>query len=275
MCKSKAAGGKRCRSHIYANYNNKLEWKERWEETLDQRWAKILRFTEVRNWKTLTEEERETYKAKAYAHDRRNLINAENNVAKFTQLVEEAELEKMNYELTLQKRTRKSGKKQFLGVDLKQEEWDYLTQVAIDRGYSSRSELVRELLNGLPVIRPFLAGTESVQHWDGTNTWGRQPTTGRKGNYYREAHGVRVTEDELQRLEREAGLFGLTRSDYVRALVMGRDPRTFGYHISTIRREESLNVIAKAEQIAGVTEQNVQQYWAEAIRKEREEPQAA
>ena len=250
MCKSKAEGGQRCASHIRKNHASKLSRKVEAAKNLEFRKQQL---EQKDNWET-----------------RRNLANAERLLAKAEAEFQDAEAEKMELDLRPTEKNHGKGKSltKFIGSCLKPGEWEQLNHDARERGIS-RSELVRERLDGYPTINPVLAGVSPWQKWEGDRSPYRQPTQGVKGNYHRESRGVRVTEADLTRLEREAGLFGLKRSDYVRALVMGRDPRTFGYHISAEHAEEQLWMLETVEHAGRVEPQNVQAFWQERIQAER------
>lgn len=256
MCRSKAENGARCAGHVRAEHT---KWKQR-KEQQEMKLAQIIKDRD------------EGKPIRKQTVDR-----ARAALAKSNSKVEQAEAELADIELRKEKNVRGRGQSlnKFLGGCLKPEEWDALRAEATQKE-TTVSELVRERLNGYPAIKPVLAGDRPWQRWNDGATGGRRiPTQGGGNNYQRENQGVRVSETKLAQLEREAGLFGLTRSDYVRSLVMGVDPRTFGHHISTGYAENQIAHIKRVENINNVTPATAQEYWTEAIRKERYEPQAA
>lgn len=249
MCKSKAEG-ERCASHIRKNHASKLSRKVEASKNLEFRKQQL---EQKDNWET-----------------RRNLANAERLLAKAEAEFQDAEAEKMELDLRPTEKNHGKGKSltKFIGSCLKPGEWEQLNHDARERGIS-RSELVRELLEGLPTFNPVLAGVTPWQKWEGERSSFRQATQGKKGNYTRESRGIRVSETTLKRLEKEAGIFGLTTSDYVRAIVLQKDPRTFGHHISAEYASAQIQIFEQAEKIGNVEPQNVQTFWRERIEAER------
>lgn len=258
MCKSQVDGGQRCDNadHIRKRLAKSRTQRVEAEKHLQNR---IKECEANKNWQT-----------------ERNLESARNMLAKAKVRLEQAEAAKMEFDLQPTEKNHGKGKglDKFIGACFKPGEWERLDEEARARGIN-RSDLVRERLDGYPSINPVLAGVSPWQKWEGDRSPYRQPTQGVKGNYRRESRGVRVTEADLTRLEREAGLFGLKRSDYVRALVVGLDPRTYGHHISAENAEEQLAVIEQVEQAEKVEPQNVQAFWRERIQAERKLAAAA
>ena len=250
MCKSKAEGGARCASYIRKNYAKRLEAKVAAEEA--------VRYL------------RKEAKSKRDDATKERLASAELVLVTEIAKLDVAEALKLELDLRPKEKQRGKGKglTKFIGSCFKPDEWELLDHRAKERGIT-RSALVRELLDGLPTFNPVLAGVSPWQKWEGERSPFRQATQGRKGNYTRESRGIRVSETTLKRLEREAGLFGLTTSDYVRAVVLGKDPRTFGHHVSAEYATEQLAAIQRVEEAENVEPQNVQAFWQERIRAER------
>ena len=180
---------------------------------------------------------------------------------------EEKELEER---ATFKSGEGEEGLTEFLGNDLSGDDWNTLDEAARDNGYESRSAYVRELLQSLPTIvgSASEAGKLPVKGAPASN-WGRRPTQGTQGgqgSYERHGRGVRVTRTELERLEKESALFGISRSDYVRCLLLGDDPRKFGHHVGSSTAEDTRKRNSYFEESNGVGALEAQAWWHDHIR---------
>lgn len=251
MCRAIADGGVRCIGHL-------RKARDTAEAKLDDWTAKV-------NQRRIIVENHDT------KENRRNLERAEANVETYTArlaslVVEEAEAEARRAAAEANKQNTKALK-QFLACELKPEEWELIREEAKALGYDSRSQLVRKRLTGLPEIRSVEGAKTPKQEWRGNQSPYRQATQGknRPQGYEREANGVRVDADTLERLDREAELFGISRSDYVRALMLDLDPRSLGHHIGRKKSDELWEFITVEEQGHIITAQDARTYWHNRI----------
>lgn len=251
MCRAISEGGVRCVGHL-------RKARDTAEMKLDDWTAKV-------NQRRIIVENHDT------KENRRNLERAEANVEAYTAklaslVVEEAEAEARKAAAEANKQNTKALN-QFLACELKPEEWELIREEAKALGYNSRSQLVRKRLTALPEIRSVEGANTPKQEWRGNKSQFRQPTQGRNRlrGYEREANGVRVDADTLERLDREAELFGISRSDYVRALLLDLDPRSLGHHVGRRRSEELQDFITLEEQGHIITAQDARTYWHNRI----------
>jgi len=249
MCKSKIDGGQRCLGHI-------SQFKEQQQRKADY-------------WQDEVERRAERLEASPSAVNRRNLSIAESALGKAQKKVEGFQQEE---ETILARRAEKSdegktaSKDIFLAPDLRTDEWEELDRLA-GEGWESRSDLVRTRLLDLPAISKASAEQVGRQKFDGGgNGWGRRPTQGTAGKYLRESRGVRIDEETQERLNEEAAVFGITRSDYVRCLLFKQDPRKVGHHIGDKGAEVLQGNASYREELAGVDGAGAPAYWKGQIK---------
>lgn len=245
MCR---AGGRRCHSHVEQDKTNALARLNKWREALPDREAAYQQHQTSKNLERLEAA-------------KRNLKIEEEKVAAFTQ-----ELQKIKDRAGS---ATGSGLAEFAGVNLKGSEWELLAAEAASAGVS-RSELVREKLDSLPVIAPVGAAALPRPEYKGDNTIGRHPTNGvTEGDYKRGPRGVRYDETNNARLKDEAAIFGLETSDYMRCLVMGLDPRSIGHHHKQEKADSLREKIEDLENPADVNPQTVQNFWHQKVQEVR------
>lgn len=248
MCRAKSEGGVRCVGHLRSlqeKYNSDMDY---WTSEVESRTAKVEQANTSRNRRDLRIAERKVDES----------INGLGTVA-----VEMAEAEARR---AAAEKKEKRTKTTFVGADLKESEWALLTEEAKALGFSNRSELIRSRLQQLPEIRGVEAVSTPRQEWAGSgNPYGRNPTQGRKAGYERENRGVRIDDGTLNRLEAEAEVFGLTRSDYTRCLLLDLDPRSLGHHIGKKNTEYIEGKLATQEEAHIITAQDAKTFWHDQV----------
>lgn len=254
MCRSKAEGGNRCRSHIKMTLNQQKEKLDYWLIEVEQRKLQAENEPNALNRRKVRDGEKalEGQKEKISALDD-ELFEAEKRASQ-------------------ERKTRKPVHTSFLNADLRQDEWEQLNQEARLLGYRNRSQFIRARLTEMPTIEASKA--EDIPYLEihgGNDTGGRPATEGVSGSYERGTRGVKLPPAELERLEAEADIFGISRSDYVRALILGQDPRKLGNHMADDRKASiKKNIIAWAEENAkaggGVS---TTRFWKRAITEVR------
>lgn len=254
MCRSKADGGYRCRSHIRQTLDQQIEKLDYWLIEVERRKAQAEEEPNALNRRKVRDGEKalQGQKEKVVALDD-ELLEAEKRASQ-------------------EKKTRKPVHTSYLNADLRQDEWEQLNEEARLLGYKNRSHFIRARINEMPTIEASRGeDLPYLQINGGNGTGGRPATEGVAGDYERGTRGVRLSPAELERLDAEANIFGLTRSDYVRALILGQDPRKLGHHMADGRREGiKKNVIAWAEENAkaggGVS---TTRFWKRAVKEVR------
>jgi hypothetical protein len=244
--------GKRCATHIRENYKKQQEAEELWASEVSVRRTQVA--------------------ASPNRRTRQSLRVAEGALAKAKEKVEAARAEHQEQEDREAKIVKPQGNGQltdFAATLFKGEEWEGLANEAAGRGIS-RSELIRERLGQLPRIT---ARTASPRPPVETKTHGRQPTDGTEGIYRRETRGVRIPPEVLVRLDAEASLFGLSRSDYTRALVLELDPRRLGNHVGSSNAQTIAEQLQAHEAANNVTAADAASYWQEQVQDIRRRKQ--
>lgn len=250
MCKAKSEGGQRCAGCLRKKQTRTNKAYDDW----------VKRVAEVEY--QIENEIPAPNKARNLVIAKRNLEETIEKMGKVAVELAEAEVRR-NEKI----KTKPQAKNRFMGADLKASEWAILTEEAKALGYKSRSALIRKRLRDLPTIKSVEATSTKRQEWENGAgaTWGRQPTTGAKGNYERGSRGVRTDDATIERLEAEAEIFGITRSDYTRCLLLDLDPRSLGHHIGEKRAEELREKVGNREQNHTVTAQDTKTFWTDQV----------
>lgn len=253
MCRAKSESGRRCLGHIRKQKTHLQQQLMVWQIEVQRR-EKIV-------------EQQPT------SRNRRDLQVATTRVETTHKKIDEVLLEETKAEMRKQEQAEAKAKQPVsqrknkeLGAYLKPGEWAELEAQARDYNIPL-STLVRKRLNEPPYIENVLSGVKTRVQRKGHHSSFRDATEGVNdaGMYQREKRRIRTTEATNQRLTEEAFLFGLTRSDYARCLLLDIDPRTFGYHLGDDQVEANTRMFRTAEESNGVSSEDVKGFWLERV----------
>lgn len=249
MCRAKTEGGRRCLGHIRkqkASLESQLAY---WEMELDYRTKRV--------------------EGAPNAENRNRVARVENRITSIRNKIDAVMLEETEAEIRKEREAEARAnapvgqkKDKELGAYLKPGEWAELEAQARDYGLTL-SALVRKRLNEPPYIADVRSGVRTRVERKGHHAPFRDATEGvnDNGEYHRGKRRIRVTEATNQRLTEEADLFGLTRSDYARCLLLDIDPRTFGHHLGDDTVEAQTRAFFQAEEAEGVDDESVKGFW--------------